>query len=200
MSATSPRSSSGRAPTGAPGLERCARRQGQLGSASRRSASRSPSARAPMPSWCRERHRRSGSTALQGAADPRRRRGRRSPATTARPPTTRPTSCCSISALATVSIVVLIALRDRLARGAGHAGRHPDHDPADAVRRQPDGLHHQPRQPVRADLLDRHPGRRRHRRGREHRPPLGDERRPRRACRPRSRRSPRSAIRPSSRR
>ena len=69
-------------------------------------------------------------------------------------------------------------VRDRLARGGGHAGRHPDHHPADAVRRQADGLHHQPRQPVRAHLLHRHPGRRRHRGGREHRPALGDEGRP----------------------
>ena len=80
--------------------------------------------------------------------------------------------------LATISIVGPDRDRDRLARGAGHAGRDPDHDPADAVCRQSDGLHHQPRQPVRADLLDRHPGRRRHRRGREHRPPLGDAGRP----------------------
>ena len=70
-------------------------------------------------------------------------------------------------------------LRHRLARGAGHGHRHPDHHPADALRRQPDGLHHQPRQPVRADLLDRHPGRRRHRDDREHLATLGDERRPR---------------------
>ena len=69
-------------------------------------------------------------------------------------------------------------LCDRLARGDGHPGRHPDDHPAHAVRLQPDGLHHQPRQPVCADLLDRHPGRRRDRGGREHRPPLGDERRP----------------------
>ena len=77
-------------------------------------------------------------------------------------------------ALATLSIVVLITLADRLARRRGRLRRHPDDDPADAVRLLADGLHDQPRQPVRADLLDRHPGRRRHRRGREHRPPLGD--------------------------
>ena len=41
----------------------------------------------------------------------------------------------------------------------------------DAVRQLGLGLHAQPRLPVRADLLDRHPGRRRHRGGREHPPP-----------------------------
>jgi multidrug efflux pump subunit AcrB len=46
--------------------------------------------------------------------------------------------------------------------------------------RRGDGLHAQPRVAVRADLLDRHPGRRRHRRDREHRPALGHGRRPQR--------------------
>ena len=40
------------------------------------------------------------------------------------------------------------------------------------------GYTHQPRQPVRADLLHRHPRRRRHRRHREHRAALGHARRP----------------------
>ena len=102
--------------------------------------------------------------------------------------------------LATISIVVLVADRHRLARGDRRRGRHPDHDPADALRRAPDGLHAEPRQPVRADLLDRHPGRRRHRGDREHRPPLGDAGRAARARRRRSTPSPRSATRPSSRR
>ena len=83
----------------------------------------------------------------------------------------------------------------RLARGAGDVGRHPDHHPAHAVRRESDGLHHQPRQPVRAHLLHRHPGRRRHRGDREHRPALGDEGRPLAPARRRSKRWPRSAIR-----
>ena len=131
---------------------------------------------------------------LKGAPDPGRRRGRRSRATTARPRTRRRTSCCSTSALATVSIVVLIAFAIGWREALVVAGRDPDHDPAHAVCRAADGLHDQPRQPVRADLLHRHPGRRRHRGGREHRPPLGDARRPRRACRRRSRRWPRSAI------
>ena len=61
---------------------------------------------------------------------------------------------------------------DRLARGRRRAGHHPHDDPADALRLLADGLHDQPREPVRADLLDRHPGRRRHRGGREHRAPL----------------------------
>ena len=81
--------------------------------------------------------------------------------------------------LATVSIVVLIAFAIGWREARGHARRDPDHHPADPVRLQADGLHHQPRQPVRPDLFHRHPGRRRHRRGREHRPPLGDEGRPR---------------------
>jgi hypothetical protein len=80
-------------------------------------------------------------------------------------------------ALATVSIVVLIGFAIGW-REAGDRLRHPDHDPADALRLEPDGLHDQPRQPVRADLLDRHPGRRRDRGDREHRPPLGDGRWP----------------------
>ena len=89
-------------------------------------------------------------------------------------------------------------LRHRLARGLRHRRRHPDHHPADPLRLQPDGLHHQPGQPVRPDLLDRHPGRRRHRHDREHRAALGDERRPQPRRRRRSKRWPRSAIRPSS--
>ena len=89
-------------------------------------------------------------------------------------------------------------LRHRLARGGGDPGRHPHHDPAHSLRRQADGLHHQPRQPVRADLFHRHSGRRRHRGGREHRPALGDEGRPLAPAGARSRRWRRSAIRPSS--
>ena len=81
------------------------------------------------------------------------------------------------SALATVSIVVLITLAIGWREGVVVAHRHPDHHPADALRLVADGLHHQPGQPVRADLLDRHPGRRRHRRDREHRPPLACARR-----------------------
>ena len=91
-------------------------------------------------------------------------------------------------------------VRDRLARSRGDARGDPDHDPADAVRRQHHGLHHQPRQPVRADLLDRHSGRRCDRRGGEHRPALGDAGWPPAAAGRRSRLSPRSAIRRSWRR
>ena len=69
--------------------------------------------------------------------------------------------------------------RHRLARGARGRHRHPGHDPADALRLLAHGLHAEPRLAVRADLLDRHPGRRRHRGDREHRPPLGHGRRPR---------------------
>ena len=86
----------------------------------------------------------------------------------------------------------------RLARGGGDAGGDPHHHPADAVVRQADGLHDQPRQPVRADLRHRHPGGRRDRRGGEHRPPLGDARSAAPACRRRSRRWPRSATPPWS--
>ena len=103
-------------------------------------------------------------------------------------------------ALATVSIVVLIALAIGWREALVTLVVIPTTILLTLFAAQPDGLHDQPRQPVRADLLDRHPGRRRHRRGREHRPPLGDAATAARACRPRSRRSPKSAIRPSSRR
>ena len=147
--------------------------QRQLGSASRRSASRSPSGPAPTRSSSR-RTSRTGSKACKVAADPRRRRGRRH--ARLRRDRQREGQRAAVSSRPRDGLDRRADRdRDRLARGAGDAGRHPDHDPADAVRRLADGLHDQPRQPVRADLLDRHPGRRRHRRGREHRPPLGDE-------------------------
>jgi hypothetical protein len=78
----------------------------------------------------------------------------------------------------------------RLARGARRCRRHSDDHSAHPLRLMPvHGLHAQPRQPFRAHLLDRHPCRRRHRRDREHRPPLGDARRtPARGCRDRCRR------------
>ena len=74
-----------------------------------------------------------------------------------------------IFATASVVLLVLFALgwREALIVGAAviaHAGAHP-------VRLVGVGLHAQPRLAVRADLLDRHPGRRRHRGGREHPPP-----------------------------
>ncbi len=59
-------------------------------------------------------------------------------------------------ALATVSIVVLIAVAIGWREAIVTLRRHSDHHPAHDVCRQPDGLHHQPRQPVCADLLDRH--------------------------------------------
>ncbi len=49
-------------------------------------------------------------------------------------------------------------------RGPGDPGPHPLH-------LLPGRLHAEPRDPLRAHLLHRHPGRRRHRRGREHRAP-----------------------------
>ena len=75
-------------------------------------------------------------------------------------------------ALATLSIVVLISIAVGWRAGVVVFVVDPDHDPAYAVRLLADGLHDQPGQPVRADLLDRHPGRRRDCRGREHRPAL----------------------------
>ena len=78
-------------------------------------------------------------------------------------------------ALATVSIVVLIAFAIGWRRGFSYPRRHSHHDFAHVVRFQVDGLYHQPGQPLRPDLLHRHLGRRRHRGGREHRPALGDE-------------------------
>ena len=59
----------------------------------------------------------------------------------------------------------------RLARGAGGAGGGAGHARAHAVRVLRAGLHAQPDHPLRADLLDRHPGGRRHRGGGEHLPP-----------------------------
>ena len=63
---------------------------------------------------------------------------------------------------------VVSGVRHGAARG--HRGRRRDrrHSRRDAVRVLGLGLHHQPRVAVRADLLDRHPGRRRHRHRREH--------------------------------
>ena len=70
-------------------------------------------------------------------------------------------------------------LRHRPPRGVRRRDRDPGDDPADALRLLADGLHPQPRLALRADLLDRHPGRRRHRGDREHRPALGHGRRSR---------------------
>ncbi len=50
-------------------------------------------------------------------------------------------------------------VRDRLARRHRGGDRHPDNDPSHAVCLLDHGLHHQPGEPVRADLLDRHPRR-----------------------------------------
>ena len=64
--------------------------------------------------------------------------------------------------------------RHRPARGRRDTGGDPDHDPPDPLRRRTDGLHHQSGESLRADLFDRHSGRRRDRRDREHRAALGD--------------------------
>jgi hypothetical protein len=50
-------------------------------------------------------------------------------------------------------------VRDRLAGSGSDPRRHSDYDPAHDVCCPPDGLHHQPGQPVRPHLLDRHSGR-----------------------------------------
>ena len=60
----------------------------------------------------------------------------------------------------------------RLARIAHRRHRHSLHPGPDSAGLLPPRLHAQPHHPLRADLLHRHPGGRRHRRGREHRPPL----------------------------
>ena len=60
------------------------------------------------------------------------------------------------------------------------------------------GLHPEPRHAVRADLLHRHPGRRRHRRGREHRAPPPREEGPAAPAQSPSRRWTRSATPRSS--
>ena len=87
--------------------------------------------------------------------------------------------------LAVVSVVDPDLARARPARVGRRAGRHPGHARADAVRLLPLRLHAEPHHAVRADLLDRHPGRRRDRRRREHRAPraAGDGRARRRSAR-----------------
>jgi hypothetical protein len=59
----------------------------------------------------------------------------------------------------------------RLARVAGRAARHPGDARPHAAGFLPLRLHAEPHHALRADLLDRHPGGRRDRRGGEHRPP-----------------------------
>ena len=72
--------------------------------------------------------------------------------------------------IATLSVIALILLamgwRSRGGGGGGGAG-HPGPDP---VHHLPVRLHPEPGHPVRADLLHRHPGGRRHRGGGEHPP------------------------------
>ncbi len=163
-------------PAGAPRLDGHARRRAAIGTACRRSASPSPSAPAPMPWWWPSDCWRALQS-VEGPADPGRRQ--RDGDARLRRDRQRQGERAAVPSRARDRVDRRAdRLRHRLARGAGDAGRDPDHDPAHAVRRQADGLHHQPRQPVRADLLHRHPGRRRHRGDREHRPALGDEGRP----------------------
>ena len=61
--------------------------------------------------------------------------------------------------------------RARAARGRDRRRRRDSHADGDAIRVVGVGLHAEPRVAVRADLLDRHPGRRRDRRRGEHPPP-----------------------------
>ena len=72
---------------------------------------------------------------------------------------------------ATASVVVLVFVALGPARSADRRRRRPAHARGDAVRLVGLGLHAQPRVAVRAHLLHRHPGRRRHRGRREHPPP-----------------------------
>ena len=179
-------------------LDDDARQRAASSNAARRSASPSPSARAPMPSVVAEDVMQRLET-IKGRIVP----AGLDVAVTRNYGETANEKANELLfhlALATVSIVVLITADDRLARGRRRADHHPDHDPADALRLLDDGLHDQPRQPVRAHLLDRHPRRRRDRRGREHRPPLVACAARAASSRRRSKRSPKSAIRPSSRR
>ncbi len=87
----------------------------------------------------------------------------------------------------------------RLARSARRAGRHSGHARAHALHVLSLWLHPQPHHALRADLLHRHPGGRRDRRGGEHRPPRCSCGEPSRATgRDRVEPSTKSATRPSS--
>ena len=79
--------------------------------------------------------------------------------------------------IAVVSVSILIWLTLGLRESLHRLHRHPGDAGADAGGLLPLRLHAEPHHAVRADLLHRHPGGRRHRGGGEHRPPL-------RACRP----------------
>ena len=142
---------------GGAGVEHDAGGQGRhLARARRRSRWRSPSAPAPTRWWWPPTML-SAVKALEGTADPARHAragdarlrpdGERQGERAAVPP--RPRHRLDRGA---------DRAGDRLAGGGGDAGGDPDHHPADAVCRRADGLHDQPRQPVRADLLHRHPG------------------------------------------
>ena len=74
--------------------------------------------------------------------------------------------------IAVLSVSILIGVRARPARVGHRRDRDPGDARAHARRLLPLRLHAEPRHAVRADLLDRHPGRRRDRRRREHRPAL----------------------------
>ena len=83
--------------------------------------------------------------------------------------------------IAVVSVSDPHLARARPARSGDRRAGHPGDARAHARRLLPLRLHAEPDHAVRADLLDRHPGRRRDRRGREHRPPLPAAGEPRRA-------------------
>ena len=80
--------------------------------------------------------------------------------------------------LATVSIVVLIAVAVGWREAVVTLVVIPTTILLTDAGRAPHGLHDQSRQPVRADILHWDPGRRRNRSRGEHRPPLGDARQP----------------------
>ena len=97
-----------------------------------------------------------------------------------------------------VSLLILLTLGWR----ESHHRRHCNsiHAGADAAGVLSPRLHAEPHHTLRADFFHRHPGGRRHRRGREHRPPFSPaaEQGPQLVRPSRSRRSTKSAIRPSS--
>ena len=100
--------------------------------------------------------------------------------------------------IATLSVVVAHLARHGLAQRAGGRHRGAGHPRPDPLHLLPGRLHPEPRHPLRAHLLHRHPGGRRDRGGREHRAPPPREAGPCRSCAWRSRRSTRSATPRSS--
>jgi hypothetical protein len=115
----------------------------------------------------RQRHHRQG-RGTQGRAHPEQRRGQRH--AQLRRDRRREGLGADLQAVHR-DLLRLPAGADRVPRAEARHRRHAGHPggPADDhLHGLGHQLHHRPRQPVRADLLHRHPGGRRHRRGREH--------------------------------